>query len=290
MINGLGTYSSRGFSVPGYSAPLFVNAMDMEEAPERPFESIIQEMLLVPQRRIVTVERWNLIAEMTLKILEDEAFWQRVIKEELGYTKAWRKPIEDLLAYYRVETARRFELIRQDHTFFAYQALKNLVYQASEGIGPGYEYGVPVALPFPRFSAILNDELTDWLEHDSDVRAGRDDLLVWRRVNSLVMGSTSLEFKASFAPLLEYEIPYGLSPKTKSDTLEAIIKHARTIAVIPVLSGLESTATALATQQWILALQAAATTGGVMIIFLSSVALSDVIVRWLKKREIEGNR
>jgi len=270
---------------------LFVDVLDIsEEVSEEGLESVAQSVLLVPQRHIVTVDRWNLIAELTLSILDDEPFWRRVIREQLGYTEAWQRSIEDLLAYYRVETARNFKLIREDYSSFAYKALSSLVYQASEGVGPGYEYGVLAVMPFPQFFAILNDELMDRLEANPDLQVGRDDLLVWRRVNSLILSPVSQEFKKSFSPLLSYEVPYGLSPNIKSETLEAIIQEARKIAVIPVLSGLNTASTALATRQWVVALEAAAATGAVLIIFLGSVALADVIVRWMRKREIEASK
>lgn len=286
----LSTYSSRVLSVPGYSASLFVSSLDAEDTLHTSFESTVQEVLLIPKRHIVTMERWNTIAEATLTVLEDDSFWNRVITTELGYAKRWREPVEDMLEYYRVETARNFEVIRQDHSALGYKALSSMMYQASEGAGLGYEYGIPAVIPFPQFFAILNDELIDLMETESDWHLGRDDLRVWRRVNSLVMASVSPEFKSSFSPLLRYDIPYGLSPEMKSETLEAIIKEARKVAVIPVLSGIGTASTALANQQWVVAIEAAAATGAVLIIMLGSVALADAMIHWMRRREIEGNR
>jgi hypothetical protein len=151
----------------------------------------------------------------------------------------------------------------------------------------GYEYGIPVATPIPQFHAILNDELMDRLEENRELRIGRDDLRVWRRVNNLIFSPVSPEFKESFSPVMSYEVPYGLSPKIESKTLEHLVKESRKVAIIPVLSGLNTAGTALANEQWIVALQATATTGAVLIIFLGSVALADILIRWMKNREAQ---
>lgn len=289
MADHLNSFSSRVLFIPNYSAPLFVHVLDADErVTSKPLESIVQDILLVPRRRVVTSRGWTRIADMASDILGDEEFWNRVIKEELGASELWRNQILDFLEYYRAETARYIARMQEDQSFFAYQALSNLVYQASEGFGPEYDYGVSGTIPLPRFSAILNDELINRVESNSNIQLGRDDLRVWRQVNGLILNSVSQEFKQNFSPLLSYEIPFGLSPETKSDTLEALIKHSRVIAVVPVASGLHSISTALSTQQWVLALEATATTGAVLIILMGSIGLADVIVRWIKKREVEG--
>lgn len=286
MADNLTTFSSRAFTIPNYSAPLFVHVIDAEEnLLHHPLDSILQDMFLIPQRRVVTTEKWRIIASIAIDILQDEQFWETVVQEQFGYPVLWRQQILDLQAYYRSEAIRQIERMREDQSFFAYQALTNLIYQASEGNSPDYEYGVATTLPLPRFSAILTDELIERTSGNTNFQFGMDDLRVWRQVNGLVLSSVSQEFKQSFAPLLSYEIPYGLSPQVRSDTLDALLKNSRMVAIIPLASGVQTVSTALATSQWLVALQAAATTGATVVILLGSIAISDVLIRWLRKRE-----
>jgi hypothetical protein len=123
-----------------------------------------------------------------------------------------------------------------------------------------------------------------------DEGVSRDEVIAWFRVFSLVITKPTPDFKKHFNELLGYDIPYGLSPETKSTSLETLIKNSKTIAVVPMLSGINSISTALANGDWVIAIQAAASTGAVVIIVLSSLALSDKIIEWLNRREVKTEK
>ena len=288
MVDVLSTFSSRTFSIPGYSAPLFVHVLDADiQNVETSLQSIVQDILLVPERKVITGDRWRFITDVALKILADNEFWQKFLSERIKSSTIWQESINEVLTFYRQETSRHFERVREDHTLFAYQALTGLLYRASEGYIADDEYGIPTMLPLPRFSAVLREELIARTENNKDFHFGKDDLLVWQQVNSFISTSISQEFKASFTPLLDYEIPYGMSPETKSETLSKIIENSKTIAVVPFLAGATTITTAISNGDLVLALKTALTTGAVVIVLMSTIALSDAIIRWMKKEEIK---
>ena len=163
-----------------------------------------------------------------------------------------------------------------------------MIYQASEGLDFDTDYhSVADISPSNQLTTILNNEISDRIRNDSELNLGRDDLILWRKVNNLVLNTVSQEFKANFNPILSYEVPFGMSPTNKSETIEALIKNSKTIALVPMISGVHSISTALSNAQWILALEATVTTGAVVIGLMSTIALSDKIINWMKKEEIE---
>ena len=105
------------------------------------------------------------------------------------------------------------------------------------------------------------------------------------RVLYLIQNNPTNKFKKQFAKVLDYEVPFGLSPKSKSETLEALIKNSKTIALVPMFSGINTVSTALTTGEWLVALKAAAATGAVVIVLISTIAISDRIVHWLKTKK-----
>lgn len=81
--------------------------------------------------------------------------------------------------------------------------------------------------------------------------------------------------------ILKYHAPYGLSPPTESSPIEELMKHAQYAAVVPLVLGIHDVGAAIHQHDWLLAFETAASTGGAVIVIVSSVAVAQIVVRWL---------
>ena len=162
----------------------------------------------------------------------------------------------------------------------------NSVYRASEGEVPVMGYPLSV-LGEELFFNVLQSELFQLIDKKRSIEISREEIVAWFRVFNLIITKPTPDFKKYFNEILNYEIPYGLSPETKSMSLESIIKNSKNIAVVPMLTGINSISTALVNGDWVIAVQAAASTGAVVIILLSSLALSDKIIGFINRREVK---
>ena len=129
-------------------------------------------------------------------------------------------------------------------------------------------------------SPIINRFLFDTLIVTSKIP--QDDYSFWLKTTNLLLQPVSSTFKDEFQSLFEYEIPYGLSPGTKSDSLGTILSHANKVALLPLIQGANEVGSAIASHHWGVALEAATTSGAVVIIMLTAVAISERIYNWKK--------
>jgi hypothetical protein len=92
--------------------------------------------------------------------------------------------------------------------------------------------------------------------------------------------------------LQQYDIPFGQSPKTTSDTLENIIKSAKNIVVAPLVAGGLGSATFISTGQYLLAIECAAAASASTIILVATTPLADYIVSYISRQrgKIEGQK
>jgi len=273
------TFSTRAFSISGYDAPLYVHMLDSDiNKSELQLQKLMQGLLSINNRKIVTYSKWAEISCIAQNLLETKHFWKKLTRNDKNISSS-------VFDFYRFETLRSIAALNQDLSLFAYQTLSNILYQSSIGFGVDNDYGLST-ITRSRFSNILLKEMIDITEHDDKISFDKDDLLIWHNVTNMIICNASQPFKQQFKSLLSYEISYGLSPSTKSETLETLIKNSKSIAIVPMISGINSISTALVNENWIVALKATATTGAVVLGLLSTIALSDVIIRWLKQREL----
>lgn len=101
-------------------------------------------------------------------------------------------------------------------------------------------------------------------------------LLAWTRKTDRV--STSL------TQLGRYDIPYGNSPETKSETLRNMIQNARSVVVAPLVAGGLQSSSYISTGQYAAAFQCAVTAGAVTLLLVGSVGLADLVVDFLSRR------
>ncbi len=285
-MNKIMSFNCRTFSLPNYTAPLYVHSLDIDASiSELDLSSFLKQVSSASNHHIVTIEKWLRISSLIVGILKNDDLWGH-----LGKTNPYRNTeLNSSWGTFRQRIVRNMIQIQDDRTQLAYLMALNSVYRASEGDVPIMDY--PSANHSVEwFKGTLQSELLRAIDRNKSVNISRDEIIAWFRVFSLVITKPTPDFKKYFNELLGYEIPYGLSPATKSTTLETLIKNSKTIAVVPMLSGVNSISTALANGDWVIAIQAAAATGAVVIIVLSSLALSDKIIEWLNRREIKAEK
>jgi hypothetical protein len=285
-MNKIMSFNCRTFSLPNYTAPLYVHTLDIDASiADLELPDFLKQISSTSNHHVVTINKWLRVSYLVVEILKNDNLWARLAK-----TNPYRKAeLNSTWSTFRQRTVNKMEQIQNDKTQLAYLMALNSVYRASEGDVPLVDYPSS-SLSIEWFMNTLQGELLRKIDTERDIPISIDDVVAWFRVFSLIITKPTPNFKKYFNDLLGYEIPYGLSPETKSTSLETLIKNSKTIAVVPMLSGINSISTALANGNWVIAIQAAASTGAVVIIVLSSLALSDKIIEWLNRREAKTEK
>ena len=134
----------------------------------------------------------------------------------------------------------------------------------------------------------LNQYLFNTLVLPSQVP--QDEYFFWLKTTNLLLQPVSQPFKDEFRSLVAYEIPYGLSPQIKSEKLETILANANKVAILPLIQGASEVGSAIAAHHWGVALQAATTSGAVVIILLTAITVSERIYQWKKGAEKKATK
>lgn len=277
------SFNCRTFSLPNFTAPLYVHSMDIDTSISNlELPVLLKQVSSVSNHHIVTINKWLSISSLVIEILKNENFWSRLViiksfeKSEIVYS--W--------VALRGYVLNKITKIQVDESQLTYLMALNSVYRASEGEVPVMGYPLSV-LGEELFFNVLQSELFQLIDKKRSIEISREEIVAWFRVFNLIITKPTPDFKKYFNEILNYEIPYGLSPETKSMSLESIIKNSKNIAVVPMLTGINSISTALVNGDWVIAVQAAASTGAVVIILLSSLALSDKIIGFINRREVK---
>lgn len=77
-----------------------------------------------------------------------------------------------------------------------------------------------------------------------------------------------------------------ISARTQSSTLSNIIKSARVLIVAPLITGASQASTLISIGQYSSALKCAAISGAATMILVSSLALADLIVDFIERKQV----
>ncbi len=285
-MNHIDSFSLRVLTLPDFRTPLYAHVLDADQRDvELSLSKVVKDISLSSSTQIISEFKWESISWIAKTILEDDKLWQRLSprnpSRSIDIKSSWK--------VYRKKLIKLISLTRELPSNLAYEAISNSLYQSSEGLPLPLDYTIaPSSLMW--FNETLSAQVIHYIEKKKMCekqisQLERDDVIAWLRVMYLIQNTPTNKFKKQFAEILNYEIPFGLSPKSKSETLEALIKNSKTIALVPMLSGINSVSTALTNGEWLVALKAATSTGAVVVVLISTIAISDRIVNWLKVRK-----
>lgn len=268
--------TSRAFAIEGYASPLVVTALDSGTFGA---EMSLSRLFSVPNRHVLDVEaRWQEISTIAERVLDEDDTWRLLAHNNPfrigGKGSNWRS--------YRMTVTKLLRRIAKDPTYLAFLVASNSVYVASEGLDVNLDYTISIP-SIDWFYDALASLLVRRVGGQKGSSVSRDDILLWKRVVRLAAVNPSPEFKQAFNPVLGYEIPFGLSPQTESDSLKKLISNAKNVALIPMIAGVHTTSTAISNGEWVVALKAASTSGAVVLVLLSTIAVADTILARTRK-------
>ena len=285
-MSALQSVSLRVLSLPDYRVPLYTHVLDSDDnINESNLEILTQQIARSSRSQIITTDKWSKLSSIAVEILADDHLWRKLYPQNPNV----RQELHSTWNIYRKKLISQLKFTRDIPSNLAYEAISNSLYQSSEGITLPLDYMIaPSSLTW--FNETLSAQIIKHIEKNKNRNPGcryleRDDVVAWLRLLFLVQNNPTRRFKEQFSDLLIYEVPFGLSPKSRSETLEALIKNSKAIALVPLLTGINTVSSALTTGEWLVALKAATTTGAVVIVLISTIAVTDRIIDWVKSKE-----
>ncbi len=282
----LPSVSLRVLSLPDYRVPLYAHVLDSDDnINESNLEILTQQIARSSRTQIITTDKWSKLSSIAVEILADDHLWRKLVPQNPSI----RQELHSTWNIYRKKLISQLKFTRDVPSNLAYEAISNSLYQSSEGITLPLDYMIaPSSLTW--FNETLSAQIIKYIEKNKNRNPEcryleRDDVVAWLRLLFLVQNNPTRRFKEQFSDLLNYEIPFGLSPKSRSETLEALIKNSKAIALVPLLTGINTVSSALTTGEWLVALKAATTTGAVVIVLISTIAVTDRIIDWVKSKK-----
>lgn len=285
-MSAIPTISLRVLSLPDYRIPLYAHVLDSDERiNDSSLDKVVQLLSRSSTTQVITDKKWELLSGIASNILEDDRLWQRLTPQN----PTARHELHSTWKIYRKKLISQLKFTSDIPSNLAYEAISNSLYQSSEGITLPLDYMIaPSSLTW--FNETLSAQIIKFIERkklkDPLLKhLERDDVIAWLRLLFLVQNNPTQRFKKQFSELLIYEIPFGLSPKSRSETLEALIKNSKAIALVPLLTGINTVSSALTTGEWLIAIKAATTTGAVVIVLISTIAITDRIIQWINMKK-----
>jgi len=285
-MNSIESFSLRVLSLEDYRTPLYVHVLDSDQRySDIPLSDFSKHIAYASSTQVITEDKWERISGIAESILLKDELWNKLSLQNPSRIM----PINSSWKIYRNTLIQQIRQTREIPSKLAFVAIKNSLYQSSEGAPLPLDYTVlPSSVTW--FNETLSGQVIQFIEKNNrknkdleDIE--RDDVVAWLRLLYLIQNNPTKKFKEQFKEALKYDIPFGLSPKSKSETLEKLVKNSKTIALVPMLSGINTVSTALTTGEWLVALKAATTTGAVVIVLISTIAISDRIVNYLKVKK-----
>jgi len=265
----INSYSERILSLTEYSAPMRIISVDAIKDNSYEFHRELEKMFGLPKRQVLEYNEW---VDMTLTI--------RNILTTNSFDD-WNDG-----TYFKVEDAKYSKddfLIQindfiQDASLFSVTAIRNIIYLASEGsyidVYEDYNNGVDKIIRRFIFDTMI---VSDKLSHDH--------FSFWVKTTNLLFQTISSNFKKEFNRLFEYQVPYGLSPKLRSFTIDSLFENTKKIAVFPLAQGSTEVGNAISQHHWGIALETKLRSGAIVLILISSISISDRVYQWNKLRE-----
>lgn len=281
----MGSFNERVLLLENYSAPLRVLAIDSDSSFNEGFQQCLSQIFLLQQRLVMEHTQWKDIGRKIVDKLKSEEMDSWLVKEKVlevrgaSQDKQW-----DQIDAQREDITQKVSHLSERSSDFAYLAIRSTLYMASEGssILPD-EYGDEHVKVIP---SVMSRYLFNVLVVSAKI--SQDTFSFWLKTTRLLFQPVSQSFKNEFRGLAAYEVPYGLSPQIKSETLETILSNAKKVAILPLIQGAGEVGSAIASHHWGVALQAATTSGAVVIILLSAITISERIYQWKKSVEKRG--
>lgn len=284
MPSRIDSFIERVLLLENYSAPLRAVTIDGHEPNSETFQKNLSRIFLLPTRQIMDHRHWAGLGKRITKSIAEQDFISWVSEERLisGDHKS-RKLAQEKIDAHRQELIRKLSNYLNDEAQFAHDAIRNIVFLASDGalIYDPYEIDENKISISPLIRQFVFNKL---VSRDKD-SIPQDEYSFWLKTTSLLLQPVSQSFKDDFQHLFEYTIPFGLSPETESQTLSNLLSHANKIALFPLIQGTSEVGNAIASHQWGVAVEAAATTGATIIIIMSSIAILDKLSQWSRSKD-----
>jgi hypothetical protein len=274
------SFNERVLLLGNYSAPLRILSIDNDSGFNQEFRQNLSQIFLLPERQVSDYSRWKDIGSTIVdKLQSDEIFAWLTDRKMTDAQGSLLDNERNQIDSQRQELIKNILRLSENASLYAQLAIRNIVYMASEGSMLFNPYEEEGRLIRPVISRFLFDTLV------VNSKIPQDDFSFWLKTTNLLLQPVSPAFKDEFQALFNYEIPYGLSPGTKSDSLGTILSHANKVALLPLIQGANEVGSAIASHHWGVALEAATTSGAVVIIMLTAVAISERIYNWKKSSE-----
>ncbi len=284
MPTRIDSFIERVLFLENYSAPLRAVTIDGRETSNENFQRNLSRIFLLPTRQIMEHRHWVGLGRRISKSISDEGFLSWLSEERLiSGDRESQKLARERIDAHRQELLRKLSNYFDDDAQFAHDAIRNVVFLASDGslIYDPYDIDENKISISPLIRQFVFNKL---VSSDKD-NISQDEYSFWLKTTNLLLQPVSQNFKDDFQHLFDYEVRFGLSPATESRTLSNLLSHANKIALFPLIQGVGEVGNAIASHQWGVAIEAAATTGATVIIIISAIAILDKLSRWSRSKE-----
>lgn len=272
------SFNERTLILENYGSPLRVITLD-EGSISGEFTKTLSKAFGVPEKKVFTFDNWKHIRDVIVSLLSNES----MTSEYLKIQRKTRRVNERFLRNHFIRSREQFiewsnEIEGID--YFCNSIAMRTMFLSSEG-SMKTSYNEIKLTP-------LDEELDEFIFNCivSKEKQGitQEDYSYWKKISTFLLEPVSNRFKDDFKELYSYEIPYGLSPKTDKTSLEGILSQAKNASIIPIVQGSMEIGNAISSHEWVLAIEAAATSGATVLILVGSVKAAEVVYKWQRNK------
>jgi len=272
------SFNERTLILENYGSPLRVITLD-EGSFSRDTGRVLSKAFNIPEKKIMSFSQWKNIRDIIIRRLSageiDSQYTSILIEDGVKPDKKMIKEFIDSRDQF-IEWSKEFENI----DYFCNKFAMISMFLSSEGSITNTYSDVPVT-PFGKG---LSNFIFTSLVSENEAQLSSEDYAYWLRISKFMLEPVSNRFKDDFKKLYEYEIPYGLSPKTDKTTLESILSQAKNASIIPIVQGSIEIGNAISANEWLLAIEAAATSGATVLILVGSVKAAEIVYKWQRNK------
>lgn len=274
--NKINSINERVFIMRDYGVPLFATTLSLEHLEDKPFVSVISELFLAPENDVIDFETWR---RVNLRLT-------KVLPELVSLSRRWHPFRPDFEEFY-FKWEHWIEYVEQKQYKFAIEICKKALFASTREVD-SYMPFYPVGPFIPPWGRLEGDSTKRFRSLLKDIEIDEDKFFRCMKINQLLITSVTDKFEERFNELMRFDVPFSLSPKIESFSLEKILRDPKKIVVLtPTVVGLSQAVAYMYQGQNILALQVAATGAGVSIILLCPVALTYLVMSYLRGRRGE---
>jgi hypothetical protein len=215
----------------------------------------------------------------SLQVLSDPKFWNKL---EHFYYEFYGSPskifIHEWYRWFR-RWPEQFWMKEEDKHILGNDVV--LCQLSSADIPNMFGHWPSYIFPFPPIPSRHPQEMISEFFSKYEIRSEAMAIAIRVRTTAIL---SSKKIVSAIDGINQYHIPFGQSPKITSDTLQNIIKSAKSIVVAPLIAGGLGSATFISTGQYLLAIECAAAASASTIILVATTSLADYIVSYISKQ------